>query len=144
MIIWLTGNSGSGKTTLAAEIAPKINAIILDGDQMRHTVSVGLGFSKEDREEHNLRIARLAKALDQQLKNVVVSVIAPYPDAREKIAGIIPNVKWIYVTRNVPENPDRPYIPPIGAYTVDMDSQTPQDAANKLYQYVTGMFKRAK
>ena len=144
MIIWLTGNSGSGKTTLAAEIAPKINAIILDGDQMRHTISIGLGFSKEDREEHNLRIARLANALDQQLLNVVVSVIAPFPDAREKITEIIPNVKWIYVMRNVPANPDRPYIPPVGVYTVNMDNQTPQEAANKLYQYVTGLLKRAK
>src|SRR5262249_50712566 len=44
-IVWLTGQSGSGKTTLAAAIKALINdAVILDGDDMRESISVE-GFS---------------------------------------------------------------------------------------------------
>ena len=61
-IVWLTGNSGAGKTTIAKCYQGEYDkhCIILDGDEMRQSVSLGAGFSKEAREEHNLRVARLA------------------------------------------------------------------------------------
>ena len=60
-IIWITGQSGSGKTTLAIALKKNVGGIILDGDEMRNTISTDLGFNKNDRERHNLRIAKLAK-----------------------------------------------------------------------------------
>ena len=58
-VIWLTGNSGAGKTTTAYNFKKKLEecgkqCIILDGDEMRSSISLGAGFSKEAREEHNL------------------------------------------------------------------------------------------
>lgn len=113
-VIWFTGNTGAGKTSLAVLLKERLNAIVLDGDDMRHSISVGAGFSKKDREEHNLRVARLAKVLHDQGHNVIVSVIAPFQDARDKITEIC-DPYWIYVCGGdtgkdrpyeVPENPD--------------------------------------
>jgi adenylylsulfate kinase-like enzyme len=96
-IIWLTGNTGAGKTTLANALKEKLyNYVVLDGDEMRDSISLGAGFSKEAREEHNLRVARLAKVLQQQGHNVIVSVIAPFQSTRNKISDII-DCDWVYV-----------------------------------------------
>jgi len=95
LIIWLTGASGAGKTTLAKALVKKLrNWIILDGDDMRDSISVGAGFDEKDRTEHNLRVARLAKVLEKQGSNILVSVIAPFPDLREKV-DLICSPKWV-------------------------------------------------
>ncbi len=95
MIIWLTGASGAGKTTLANALSKKLrNWIILDGDEMRDSISVGAGFDEKERTEHNLRVARLAKVLEKQGSNILVSVIAPFPDLREKV-DLICSPKWV-------------------------------------------------
>lgn len=109
-IIWLTGNSGSGKTTLAYLLKERLNAIVLDGDEMRASISLGAGFSKKDRLEHNLRVARLAKVLHTQGYNVVVSVIAPFQEIRDQVEEII-TPYWIYV-KGGSKAKDRPYEPP--------------------------------
>jgi len=121
MIVWFTGNSGSGKTSLVKAIQRKIsNTIILDGDEMRASISLGAGFSKEDREEHNLRVARLAKILNQQNYLILISVIAPFREARDKIDKICSPI-WIYVKRTLPEDKEKPYEEPIGIFTIDND-----------------------
>lgn len=100
-IFWFTAQSGAGKTTLAKEFAKEIDAIILDGDEMRESISLDAGFSRTDRKEHNLRVARLAKVLAKQ-SNVIVSVIAPMEEVRKEITKIC-NPKWIYIKRTLPE-----------------------------------------
>jgi adenylylsulfate kinase-like enzyme len=110
-IIWLTGHSKSGKTTLAHVIKTATDCIILDGDEMRDSISLGAGFSNEERREHNLRVARLAKTLAKQT-NVVVSVIAPMIDVRREITEICDPV-WIYVKRNIPEREGHFYEEPV-------------------------------
>lgn len=113
-VVWLTGNMGSGKTALADMLRHRLNAVKLDGDEMRASISLGTGYSQEDRHSHNLRVARLAKVLSLQGLNVVVAVIAPYAVTRAEIDGIC-NPYWIYVEGGavgkqypyeIPENPD--------------------------------------
>lgn len=94
-IVWFTGHSGSGKTTLAKELQAEWSAIILDGDEMRDSISLGAGFSVADRTEHNLRVARLAKELSRQ-SNVIVAIIAPLKHVRLHITNIC-NPVWIYL-----------------------------------------------
>jgi adenylylsulfate kinase len=93
MITWITGNSGSGKTTLANRM--RKHEVVLDGDAMR-AVWPGLGFSKHDREEQNLRVARLAKTLEQQGFDVIVATICPYKDLRERVRAIT-GCRFIYL-----------------------------------------------
>ncbi len=89
MIIWITGKSGAGKTTLAKELCLKMQAFNLDGDEMRASISTDLGFSDGDRIMNNLRIARLAKLLESQGADIVVSTICPdISDLREKVKSI--------------------------------------------------------
>jgi cytidyltransferase-like protein len=103
MVWWLTGNSGSGKTTTALQFK---DAIHLDGDVMRTVWS--LGFSKEDRYEQNLRIAKLAKVLRNQGHNVVVSTICPFKDLREKVQEIC-DCKFLYVEGGKEPSENYPY-----------------------------------
>lgn len=95
-IIWLTGNVGAGKTSLAYLLRERLKAVVLDGDELRASISTDLGFNKKDRDEHNMRVARLAKLLHDQDHNVVVSVIAPFQSTRDKITKLI-DPFWIYI-----------------------------------------------
>lgn len=131
-IVWLTGNSGAGKTTLAKLLCKKLhNWINLDGDEMRASISLGAGFSREDREEHNLRVARLAKVLSEAGHNVVVSVIAPFERTRQKINEII-DVNWVYMARTLNLNGDHPYEPPEMCVPVDVDNMTVEQELNHV------------
>lgn len=89
-IQWVYGESGSGKSTLARKLLEQ-GAVHLDGDDMRR-VWTDLQFSDTDRLENNLRIAHLARVLDRQGFNVVVSTICPTKAIRkavQKITGCI-------------------------------------------------------
>lgn len=110
-IIWLTGNVGAGKTSLAYLLKERLNnALVLDGDEMRASISLGAGFSQKDRHEHNLRVARLAKVLYIQGFNVIVSVIAPFRATRKEITKLI-DPFWVYIKSDVKDK-DKPYEPP--------------------------------
>jgi adenylylsulfate kinase len=88
--LWLTGLPSAGKTTLALALADVLRARgadveILDGDQVRTHLSAGLGFSRQDRETQVTRIGFVAELLARHGVIVLVPVIAPYADAREKV-----------------------------------------------------------
>ncbi len=93
MITWITGNSGAGKTTLAHRL--KKHEIILDGYELR-AIWPGLGFSKEDRIEQNMRAARLAKNLEDQGFDVIVSTICPFKELRAQVQEIT-GCRFIYL-----------------------------------------------
>lgn len=113
MIIWLTGNTGAGKTTLAMGMKERLpeKIIVLDGDEMRATISTEEGLSPEDRAKHNRRVARLARLLESQGFLIIVAVIAPFAAVRKEIEGIC-NPRWVYVKRDGLEGADRPYEAP--------------------------------
>lgn len=87
---WLTGLPSSGKSTIAAAVARRLRARgrrvqVLDGDELRRTVSADLGFGRADREENVRRIGTLAAALAAEGAIVVVAVIAPYAASRAAV-----------------------------------------------------------
>jgi adenylylsulfate kinase len=90
--LWLTGLPSAGKTTLALALADVLaqrgaDVEILDGDQVRTHLSAGLGFTREDRETQVTRIGFVAELLARHGVIVLVPVIAPYADARDKVRG---------------------------------------------------------
>jgi len=106
MVTWITGQSKSGKTTLAKKIIAHDGGILLDGDSMRKCWT--LGFSKEDRWENNLRIAKIANELSSQGQNVIVSTICPYKDLRQEVQKIT-NCRFIYLEGGLETSNEYPY-----------------------------------
>jgi adenylylsulfate kinase len=88
--LWLTGLPSAGKTTLALALADRLRADgvdveVLDGDEVRTHLSAGLGFSRADRDTHVDRIGFVAELLARHGVVVLVPVIAPYANARDKV-----------------------------------------------------------
>ena len=94
-ILWLTGLSGSGKSTIAREVerrllARGVHAFLLDGDNLRTGLSAGLGFSPEDRAEHNRRAGEAAALLADAGVVVLCALISPYAADRARVRAIRP------------------------------------------------------
>jgi adenylylsulfate kinase len=106
-VYWFHGNSGSGKTHMALNYH-KPNKIVLDADDFRE-VWTDLGFSKEDRFEQNLRLARIALLMSIQGFNVCVASICPYVELRKQINKIIPWIRWVYVNSPESKKPSKEY-----------------------------------
>ena len=107
-VIWLTGIPGSGKTTLALELEKyyqqkDVPIEILDGDVIRKTLSKDLGFSPEDRKEHNRRVIFVAQILSKNGVTVIVPLISPYRETREFARKEIPNFVEVWVKASVDE-----------------------------------------
>lgn len=100
-VIWFFGNSGAGKTTLAKEMYfNHVECVLYDGDMMRKRwehEDRPLGFSREDRIENNMRIAKLAKKAAEDGVRVIVATICPYRELRDKITEMIPGITWCEV-----------------------------------------------
>jgi adenylylsulfate kinase len=84
-----TGLPSSGKTTLARNLADRlvefgIKVELLDGDEVRRSLSPDLGFSKQDREIHAQRVAYLCKLLSRNGIVSIVSLISPYKSSRQQ------------------------------------------------------------
>ena len=90
-VLWMTGLPCSGKTTIIRKLAKHIqNLAILDGDELREWLS-SKDFSREGRNEHNRKVANLAKILLEHGVPVGVSLISPYLENRETARKIINN-----------------------------------------------------
>ncbi|MEU4707525.1 adenylyl-sulfate kinase [Nocardia salmonicida] len=85
--VWLTGLSGSGKSTLAVELERQLvaagrPAYLLDGDNLRHGLNAGLGFTPADRDENVRRVAEVAALFADSGAVAIVSVISPFAAQR--------------------------------------------------------------
>lgn len=88
--VWITGLPASGKTTIGEQIVRSLlargcRAELLDGDVLRTTLSGGLGFSKQDRDEHVRRIGFVADLLARNGVVAVVAAISPYRSTRDEM-----------------------------------------------------------
>jgi adenylylsulfate kinase len=85
--IWFTGLSGAGKSTIARAVESLVDrpTEVLDGDELRGTISSELGFSPEDRDRHVFRVGYIAELLARNGIVALVPVIAPYAHARDGV-----------------------------------------------------------
>ena len=94
LVIWLTGLPGSGKTTIANKVASilrekRYRVEVIDGDWARKTISLGAGYTREERKIHLHRIAWVARLLARNGVIVICSFVSPYRDVRKMIREII-------------------------------------------------------
>ncbi len=93
-VIWFTGLPGSGKTTIALGVADILRkkgyrVEVIDGDWARRTISLGAGFTREERRIHLHRIAWVARLLARNGVIVLCSFVSPYRDVRRLVREII-------------------------------------------------------
>jgi adenylyl-sulfate kinase len=131
------------------------------GDDVRTSLSKGLGFSREDREASLLRIAYVARLLARNGVVVIVATISPYADIRQRVREGIDRFVEVHVdcsiaelTRRDPkglyqralrgeianftgisdpyERPERPEI------RIDSERESEEDSLTKIIAYLRG------
>jgi len=101
-VLWFTGLSGSGKSSLANAIDKKlyelsIRSYVLDGDNIRHGLNKGLGFSQKDRKENIRRIGEVAKLFVDSGLIVSTAFISPFRKDRELVRQLFSNNEFIEI-----------------------------------------------
>jgi len=95
LVVFFTGLSGSGKSTLARALYDVIiergdrTVTSLDGDVVRHHLSKGLGFSREDRETNIARIGWVAAEISRHGGVAICSPIAPFDATRRQVRRMV-------------------------------------------------------
>ncbi|MDX2015792.1 MAG: adenylyl-sulfate kinase [Myxococcaceae bacterium] len=108
VLLWFTGLSGAGKSTLARAVEAALKAHhrveVLDGDEIRATLSKGLGFSKEDRDTNIRRIGMVGRLLARNGVVAIGAAISPYADTRDEVrrAALADGVAFVEVHVHAP------------------------------------------
>ncbi|WP_245177172.1 adenylyl-sulfate kinase [Geodermatophilus sp. DF01_2] len=89
-VLFFTGLSGAGKSTIAARVVELLleggrSVTLLDGDEVRHHLSAGLGFSQADRDTNVRRIGWVAAQIAKHGGTAVCAPIAPYAAVRADV-----------------------------------------------------------
>ncbi|MFC0349804.1 adenylyl-sulfate kinase [Undibacterium danionis] len=106
---WLIGLSEAGKTTLAQALAFDLRSVnrpvyIVDGDELRRGILKNLVFGTADREEPYLRVAEMAKLLNQIHIFIIVALISPTSAGRNEASKIIGETKMKAIYISTPRN----------------------------------------
>ena len=94
LVLWFTGLPGSGKTTISRRVFEGLKESgykveVLDGDWARETVSIGAGFTPEERRKHLVRIAWITRLLARNGIIVLCSFVSPYISVRRTVRKIL-------------------------------------------------------
>ena len=86
----MTGLSASGKSTIACLLERQLlerrqTAYRLDGDNIRHGLNAGLGFSAADRQENIRRIGEVCKLFADASVVAIAAFISPYRQDRNQV-----------------------------------------------------------
>jgi adenylyl-sulfate kinase len=88
-VVWLTGLSGAGKSTLAAALQQRllhelrVQACVLDGDELRAGLCRDLGFSAADRIENMRRATEVARLMANAGLVAITALISPFGAERQ-------------------------------------------------------------
>jgi cytidyltransferase-like protein len=80
--ILVMGLPGSGKTTLTRALAPMLNAVVFNNDEVRANINRDLGFSMEDRIEQARRMGWLCDRVVASGGTAIADFICPTPETR--------------------------------------------------------------
>lgn len=165
--VFFTGLSGSGKSATAKVLRTLLHAegrrvTMLDGDEVRQHLSVGLGFSREGRDTNIRRIGYVAAEIVRHGGAVICAAIAPYDATRREVRDRVSAVggfALVHVSTRIEVCEQRdakglyakaragliaeftgvsdPYEPPSdAAVVVDTDRLTPHEAASAILDHL--------
>ena len=165
-VVWFTGLSGSGKSTIANIVEKKLHALgkhtfLLDGDNIRHGLNRDLGFTDADRVENIRRVGEVARLMTDAGLIVLTAFISPFRSERQMVRDLMAPGEFVEVFVDTPlevaeardvkglykkarsgqlknfTGIDSPYEQPQNAeLTVNTVELTPEDAAERIVQYV--------
>lgn len=158
--IWITGLPASGKSTIAGLVqnhfkSKNIPVMILDGDELRKTLSSDCDYTEKGRKEHNRRVIEIAKLLVKNGITTIIPLISPYRETRDRARKEIPNFVEVYTKASldtcIKRDPkglykkaqageiqnmtglQSPYEEPLHSeITLDTEKNTPQECLNAL------------
>jgi adenylylsulfate kinase len=138
MIYWFTGQPGCGKSTLVQGLYQHLdNPIILDGDELRELFN-NKDYTEKGRTESMEEVQKLAKFLDFKGFTVLVAIVAPYRDLRERFKEEMGDrLKEYYVYTSEERGKEKYHVkgyqPPKEMYTaVDTTDDDPENTIRKL------------
>jgi adenylylsulfate kinase len=108
-LFWITGFSGSGKTTTARALVKKlqeelnIQAVLLDGDELRAALNRTIQFQKQDRLELAYTYAKLGKLLCDQGFVVIIATVSMFDEVRQWNRENIKNYVEVYLQVDLEE-----------------------------------------
>ena len=85
--ILIMGLPGAGKTTLSKVLAPRLNAVHFNADEVRANISKDLGFAEADRIEHARRMGWLCDRVVEVGGYAIADFICPTHAARKALVG---------------------------------------------------------
>jgi sulfate adenylyltransferase len=105
--VWFTGLHNAGKSTTAGVLTTLLqeygrNVTLLDGDVVRTHFSEGLGFSKEDRNDHVRRIGFVASEITRHGGIAVCAAVSPYRATRNEVRNMIGQENYIEIFVDTP------------------------------------------
>ena len=105
--IWLTGLHNAGKSTTAGVLTNLLlehgrQVTLLDGDVVRTHFSEGLGFSKEDRDDHIRRIGYVASEIVRHGGVAICAAVSPYRATRNDVRQMIGGENYVEVFVDTP------------------------------------------
>ncbi|MFN2135394.1 MAG: bifunctional sulfate adenylyltransferase/adenylylsulfate kinase [Candidatus Promineifilaceae bacterium] len=105
--VWLTGLHNSGKSTTASVLTALLQEYgrtitLLDGDVVRTHFSEGLGFSKEDRDDHVRRIGYVASEIVRHGGIAICAAVSPYRTTRNDVRGMFGGDHYLEVFVDTP------------------------------------------
>ena len=100
--LWFTGLPGAGKTTLAMHLEARLvrrgrMAFALDGDNLRHGLCRGLGFSDDDRNENIRRAAEVCHLFNEAGVIALSALVSPLATQRAMARDIVGASRFIEV-----------------------------------------------
>ena len=144
MIYWFTGQPCAGKTVLANMLKKeKPEAFRIDGDDMRELFS-NKDYSINGRVINVGTAQRIAQYLNNQGKDVIVSLVAPYIDQREDFKALMGDqIVEFYVHTTESRERDHfraiAYTPPLANFVdIDTTHDTEEQSFEKVLESING------
>jgi adenylylsulfate kinase-like enzyme len=141
MIIWLTGQPGSGKTTICKRILwGKPGVFHIDGDDLRDLFE-NKDYSETGRRKNIELAQQIAQYLHKKGSDVVVSLVSPYKDQRDKFKEKMgDNLVEVYVHTSETRGRENFFVKEYGQPTenyldIDTTNESVEESVKKVLDY---------
>ena len=141
MIIWLTGQPGSGKTTICKRILwDKPGVFHIDGDDLRDLFE-NKDYSETGRRKNIELAQQIAQYLHKKGSDVVVSLVSPYKDQRDKFKEKMgDNLVEVYVHTSETRGREDFFVKEYGQPTenyldIDTTNESVEETTKKVLDY---------